>query len=218
MNKASQSHVTLTHVWRWSKRTRACQVTNVRTNISSPEVRNWDGLKLSEILMMRQVSPLNNNRPKMSPFFRTSSLGHFLSLFSAVNPSSIISQHAAVPRGLLQSPPCGCSELVLENTNTFTSVVEIIWATIHKLDRRRVFVYVCIKRPRLSFLWNVVKYLLSSFLWDFKTLRSSSTLIHWVNMTFILLLVGSIMSNWWSGSFTCTKEPMSSPVGRFVWR
>ncbi|CAB1435439.1 unnamed protein product [Pleuronectes platessa] len=41
----------------------------------------------------------------MSTVFRTSSLRHFLSLVSAVNlPSSIISQHAAVPRGCYSLP------------------------------------------------------------------------------------------------------------------
>ena len=75
----------------------------------------------------------------MSTVFRTSSLRLFLSLVSAVNlPSSVISQQAAVPSGLLQSPPCGCSELVVENIQTqiYVIVLEIILATIKNLYRR----------------------------------------------------------------------------------
>ena len=76
----------------------------------------------------------------------------------------------------------------------------------------RIFIYVCIKRPRLSFLLNMVKCSWNSFLRDLKMLCSSSTLLHTVNVSFTFLLVVSIMSNWWFCSCTCTKDQMFPPV------
>ena len=101
-------------------RTWACEELTL-SNISYPEVRkNWDGL--GDKCLHRITQTVQHNRPKC-PLFSGHHLSLFLSLVSAVNlPSSVISQHAAVPSGLLQSPPCGCSELVVENKHRFTSL------------------------------------------------------------------------------------------------
>ena len=176
-------------------RTWACEELTL-SNSSYPEVtKNWDGLGKEvtsscwDKCLHKITQTVQHNRPNMSTVFRTSSLRHFLSLVSAVN-----------------LPACCCSQ-----RPATVSPLWLFWVGGRERTTR-VFIYVCIKRPRLSFLLNMVKCSWNSFLRDLKMLCSSSTLLHTVNVSFTFLLVVSIMSNWWFCSCTCTKDQMFPPV------
>ena len=171
-------------------RTWACEELTL-SNSSYPEVtKNWDGLGKEvtscwDKCLHKITQTVQHNRPNMSTVFRTSSLRHFLSLVSAVN-----------------LPACCCSQ-----RPATVSPLWLFWVGGRERTTR-VFIYICIKRPRLSFLLNMVKCSWNSFLRDLKMLCSSSTLLHTDNVSFTFLLVVSIMSNWWFCSCTCTKDQM----------
>ena len=211
MNMASQSHVTLTHV---------CWGSSQSHMMTSPYSENWslsgsDSVKhflswshkelrrawrWSEIIMLRQVSPQNNTNCSTQQAQDVHCL------------QDIISQTLSVT-GLCWEPPisnyfpaCCCSQ-----RPATVSPWWLFWGGDRERTTR-IFIYVCMKRPRVSFLLNMVKCLWNSFLRDLKMLCSSLTLLHTVNVTFTFLLVVSMMSNWWFCSFTCTKDQMFPPV------
>ena len=176
MNMASQSHVTLTHVCWWSK-----SHDDVSVQWELEPVRNWVcqtvlilksqrtemGLEINSVksscwdkCLHRITQTVQHNRPKC-PL----SSGHHL--WDTFCPLSLLwtSHHQLFPSMLLFPVACYSLPLVVVLSwwsrtykQIYVVVLEIILSTIHKLDKRRIFIYVCIKRPRVSFLLNMVKY------------------------------------------------------------